>query len=81
MAVHGQKVRHISVEMHDRPAFVYFLGQVRRLPIDGKDVSRTICAIDETETHYVIYIAGDEVAQRWKDIPKTDKVTVEYAIV
>lgn len=75
-----QKIRHISVEMYDRPAFVYFVGQVRRLPIDGKDVSRTICNIEETENHYVIYIAGDEVAQKWKHIPKNDKVTVEYAI-
>lgn len=74
------KIRLISVEMFDRPSFVYFVGQDRRLPINGKDTTRTICDIEETDSHYVIYIAEGPVAQKWKQIPKNDKVTVEYKI-
>ena len=76
----NKRIRHLSVEMFERPAFVYYVGQTRRLPINGKDEHRTITEIEQNDTHYILYIADGAVSQQWIDIPKSPKVTVEYFI-
>lgn len=72
-------VRSDSIETKLIP-MVYTIGAVRELPIGGIIVKRTICNIVEIEEHYRIYISNDNVSQVWMDIPKSNKVRVEYII-
>lgn len=58
----------------------YIVGKPRILPINGKNVSRVIAEIFETENHYKIYISNEEVTKEWIDMPKSDRITVEYFI-
>ena len=76
----SKRVRLLQVEIFNREPFVYVMDKPRPLKIDGKMVTRTITNIEEHETFFKIYISNGEVAQEWKDIPKNDKLTVEYFI-
>lgn len=58
----------------------YAVGNVKNLPINGVRVERTICNILEEKECYVIYISNNDVSQVWMDIPKSNKVRVEYII-
>lgn len=75
-----KRVRLLSVEIFNREPFVYVVDKPRPITIDARKVTRTITNIEEHETFYKIYISNGEVAQEWKDIPKNDKLTVEYFI-
>lgn len=61
-------------------SMVYAVGNIKKLPIGGKVVERTICNILEAENHYTIYISNKDVSQVWMDIPKSNKVRIEYII-
>lgn len=61
-------------------SMVYAIGNIRKIPIAGVIKERTICNIIENDKHYKIYISNDDVSQEWKDIPKSDRVTIEYII-
>lgn len=76
----NKRVRLLQVEIFNREPFVYVMDKPRPLKIEGKNVTRTITNIEEHETFYKIYISDGVVAQEWKDIPKNDKLTVEYFI-
>lgn len=58
----------------------YAIGNVKHLPIKGERVERTICNIMEGPEHYTIYISNNNVSQIWMDIPKSNKVRIEYII-
>lgn len=75
-----KRIRLLQVEIFNREPFVYVMDKPRPLKIEGKIVTRTITNIEEHETFYKIYISDGVVAQEWKDIPKNDKLTVEYFI-
>lgn len=76
----SKKVRLLSVDIFNREPFVYVINKPRPITIDGKRTERTITNIEEHEAFYRIYISNGTVAQEWKDIPKNDKLTVEYCI-
>lgn len=61
-------------------SMVYAVGNVKDLPINGVRQKRTICNIVENIDHYTIYISNNEVSQVWMDIPKSNKVRIEYII-
>jgi hypothetical protein len=61
-------------------SMVYAVGNIKDLPINGVRVKRTICNIIEAENHYTIYISNQDVSQAWMDIPKSNKVRIEYVI-
>lgn len=61
-------------------SMVYAVGNVKTLPINGVRVERTICNIIENVDHYTIYISNKDVSQVWMDIPKSNKVRIEYII-
>lgn len=79
-----KRIRHLAVDREGIGSFVYYVDQVRKLPIDGKTVYRTITEIefheDGDDSHFKIYISDGAVAQEWINIPKTNKVTTEYFI-
>ena len=58
----------------------YAIGNVKHLPINKERVERTISNILEFQDHYSIYISNNNVSQIWMDIPKTNKVRIEYII-
>jgi hypothetical protein len=76
------RIRHLSVKKEKTISYVYYVGQVRRLPIDGKTVERTITDIVflEKEDVYRIFISEGVMAQVWTDIPEKYKPIVEYFI-
>jgi hypothetical protein len=86
--MNDKRIRLLSVETPVKTesadtkwiSMVYALGNTRELPIDGIIVKRTITNIIEAENHYTIYIANNNVSQIWMDIPKSNKVRVEYII-
>lgn len=61
-------------------SMVYAVGNVKDLPINGVREKRTICNIVENADHYTIYISNKDVSQVWMDIPKSNKVRIEYII-
>ena len=61
-------------------SMVYAVGNVKDLPINGVRQKRTICNIIDSGEHYTIYITNNEVSQVWMDIPKSNKVRIEYII-
>jgi hypothetical protein len=76
-----KRIRQITETMFDRPPFVYYVGQERMLPInEGKREMRTICSIEQNETHYIVSLADNEISQVWKEIPKCDRITIEYFV-
>ena len=75
-----KRIRHLSVKKEETMSYVYFVGQIRRLPINGKTVERTISEIVEVDNKYKIYISDGAVAQEWIDIPKSYDPIVEYFI-
>ena len=76
-----KRIRQITETIHGREPFIYYVGQERMLPInDGKREKRIICDILENETHYIISLANNEISQIWKEIPKSDRITIEYFV-
>lgn len=61
-------------------SMVYAVGNVKKLPIGGVIVNRTICNIVTIPDYFRIYITNDSVSQEWMDIPITNKVRIEYFI-
>lgn len=89
--MNDKRIRQIAVEtvvntdndLTKLVQMVYFVGQDRNLPIFGKlnPVKRTITEIVELEKVYRIFISDNEVAQEWKDIPKSKRVSsIDYFI-
>ena len=75
-----KKIRQITETIFNREPFVYTVGQMRRLPINGKTEERLITDIVEGDTCYQIYISSNEVSQRWNDIAKSDRINIQYFI-
>ena len=86
-----KRIRQLAVEtvvntendLTKLSTFIYTVGQLRKLPILEKDklVERTISELSETETHYKLFISDNEVSQEWKNIPKSERVIIEYFII
>lgn len=76
----NKKIRQITETIFNREPFVYTVGQMRRLPINGKIEERLITDIVEDDTCYQIYISSNEVSQRWNDIAKSDRINIQYFI-
>ena len=75
-----KRIRLLSVEIFNREPFVYVADKPRPIKIDGRQETRTITNIVLVDDHYELYIADGVETKHWKDIPKNDKVTVEYYI-
>ena len=83
-----KRIRQLAVEIpvsSESPetkwiSMVYAIGNVKKLPINGNLEKRTICNIVENTDCYSIYISNENVSQIWIDIPKSNKVRVEYII-
>ena len=58
----------------------YAVGNVKKLPINGERVDRTICSILIIPDYFRIYISNNDVSQVWMDIPISPKVRIEYFI-
>lgn len=83
--MNGKRIRHLTEDREGFGAFIYFVGQERRLPISGKSATRTITEIELCDAivddiHFKIYISNGAVAQEWINIPKTNKIKVEFFI-
>lgn len=76
----NNRIRLLSVEMFNREPFIYVADKPRPITIDGKKTFRTITNIELIDDHFEIYISEGAESRHWKDIPKNDKVTVEYYI-
>lgn len=82
-----KRIRLIEVTYFERAPFVYSVGQERKLPINGNEKDREVRTITNIMTEtvggqpcYVIYIANGPSVQIWKEIPVSDRVSVEYFI-
>ena len=75
-----KRIRLLSVDIFNREPMVYVCDKPRPFKIDGKIEQRTITNILPKENFYEIYLADGETVKHWKDIPKNDRVTVEYYI-
>ena len=74
------KIRRLLIGAEIKNQHVYFLDGVQKLRIDGKETNITICAIDETEKHYIVSVKFNGEIQEWKKIPKNDITTAEYVL-
>ena len=76
----SKKIRLLSVEIYDRPPMVYLADKPRPITINNIRTTRTITNIELVDNHFEIYISEGSESRHWKDIPKNDKVSVEYYI-
>ena len=75
----NKRIRTLLVEMADRDT-IYVAGKPRPMTIGGKKVERTITNIVLVEDHFEIHISEGVESRHWKDVPKNNKVTIEYYI-
>ncbi len=59
---------------------LYTVGGTRKIPLNGKEETRTISDIVASEKHYALFIADGASTQEWKQIPKSKRVTVDFFI-
>ena len=76
----NKRIRLLSVEIFNREPFVYVCDKPRDITIDGKKERRTITNIELVGDYFELYLADGAESKHWKDIPKNDKVTIEYYI-
>lgn len=75
----NKRIRTLLVEMSDRET-VYVADKPRDITINGVKVKRTITNIELVGDHFELHISEGVESRHWKDIPKNNKVTVEYYI-
>ncbi len=84
-----ERVRQLAVETVVNSTYsietkfitmVYAVGGIRRIPLNGKDEMRTISDIVESKKYYTLYIAEGASTQKWKKIPISKRVIVDYFI-
>jgi hypothetical protein len=75
----SKRIRTLLVELSDRET-IYVANKPRDITIDGLKVKRTITNIELVGDHFELYISNGAESRHWKDIPKNNKVTVEYYI-
>jgi hypothetical protein len=81
MNTNNNKIRRVSVGLDMNNQMSYYLGSRHNFYIDGDKKTREINNILETETHFLIYLEGENnEIQLWKKIPKNNQTTVEYII-
>jgi len=76
----NKRIRLLSVEIFNREPHVYVCDKPRPIRINDVQEMRTITNIVEKEDHYELFLSVGEESKHWKDVPKNDKVTVEYYI-
>lgn len=77
----NNKIRRVSVGLDMNNQMSYYLGSRHSFYIEGEKKTREINNIMETETHFLIYLEGENnEIQLWKKIPKNNQTTVEYII-
>lgn len=75
-----KRIRVLTETLFNREPFVYVADKPRSFNIDGKIEMRTITNIVPKDDHYEIFLSSGAEAKHWIDIPKSDRVKVEYYI-
>lgn len=75
----NKRIRTLLVEMSDRET-IYVADKPRSLKINGVNAERVITNIELVGDHFELHISDGAESRHWKDIPKNNKVTVEYYI-
>ena len=75
-----KRIRVLTEVIFNREPFVYVADKPRSFNIAGKVEMRTITNIIAMDDHYEIFLSSGVEAKQWKDIPKSDRVNIEYYI-
>lgn len=75
-----KRIRVLTEVIFNREPFVYVTDKPRSFNIAGKREERTITNILAVDDHYEIYLSSGAETKHWKDVPKSDRVNVEYYI-
>ncbi len=75
-----KRIRVLTEVIFNREPFVYVTDKPRSFNIGGKIEMRTITNIVAVDDHYEIFLSSGAETKHWKDIPKSDRVNVEYYI-
>lgn len=76
----NKRIRLLAVEREGNNPFLYVTDKPINVSIDGQTEKRTITNIVLVGEHFELYLSDGAIAKHWKDIPKTNKVTIEYYI-
>ncbi|MES2864087.1 MAG: hypothetical protein V4666_08215 [Bacteroidota bacterium] len=75
-----KRIRVLTEVIFNREPFVYVTDKPRPFNIGGKTEMRTITNIVAVDDHYEIYLSSGAEVKHWKNIPKSDRVNIEFYI-
>ena len=68
-----------SGQIIERP-MVYQVDSQYTVVIDGEQVKKKICQIEESPTHLFVYLQSGDEFQLWNKIPKNELTIIEYKL-
>lgn len=73
-------IRKVSIGTDLEKSMNYVVGARHKIYVGDTPSFKNISAIEETESHYEIYLDSEDESSLWKKIPKNDQTAVEYVI-